>query len=268
MLQQLLGRRAVVRRHGDADARAHEAGEAAFLHLDEHAFEEPLRGLDHLELVVDDGQHRDELVAAQPADEVVAPHAFLHAPRGFDQRLVADRVPERVVDRFETVEVDEQHADAAAAALRGREHVVEMVQRRGARGQLGERVDRTVAHRLDGFLGAQQQPRDRAGDGARDLVLRGAPACPTERDDVRRGRGEPRDVPRVVDALAHRDVRGFGRERVRRFVVDAVARCERDQRAVGSAHERDVGPGERERAGEEHVHQVGRGASRLDRGMK
>jgi hypothetical protein len=119
-------------RHRDADARAHEAGEAALLHFDEHALREPLRRLDHLELVLDDGEHRDELVATKPADEVVAANAFLHAPRGLDQRLVADGVPEGVVDRFEAVEVDEQHADAAAAALRGRQHVVEMAQRRRA----------------------------------------------------------------------------------------------------------------------------------------
>jgi len=93
--------------------------------------EETLGGLRHLQLVVDHRQDRDELVAAQPSDEVVAPHAVAHPPARLDQCLVADRVTERVVDRLETVEVDKEDADASAAALGGCESVVENGQRRG-----------------------------------------------------------------------------------------------------------------------------------------
>jgi hypothetical protein len=66
-----------------------------------------------------------ELVAAEPREEVgVAQRAAERRADGL-QELVADPVAERVVHVLEAVEVDEQHADAAAAALRVRDRLRE-----------------------------------------------------------------------------------------------------------------------------------------------
>jgi hypothetical protein len=58
-------------------------------------------------------EHDDELIATEPAEHVTItdhrPQAFAHAPK----QLVADRVPEAVIDDFEVVEIDEEHCDRA-----------------------------------------------------------------------------------------------------------------------------------------------------------
>src|SRR5690606_39459820 len=48
----------------------------------------------------------DELVAAQPRDDVAGPREAAEPPRRLAQELVARVVPERVVDVLEAVEVD------------------------------------------------------------------------------------------------------------------------------------------------------------------
>ena len=261
VLQQRLGGRAVLRRDRDADAGPHDAAEAAFLHFDQDAVEEPLRGLGHLQLVVDDREDRDELVAAEPSDEVVAPDAVAHPTTRLDQRLVADRVAEGVVDRLEAVEVDEQHADPSRAALGRSERVVEMTQRRGARGQVGERIDRALTQRFGLVLVAQQQPSDGAADRPRNLVVRRAAAGVAHGEHVRRGRGQPADVAAVVEALARRDRGRFGRELGYALFRDVVGRDERHPRPVGAADERNVRTRQRQRAGQDHTHQIGGRAS-------
>ena len=73
--------------------------------------------------------------------------------RGADalQELVADPVPERVVDVLEPVEVDEQHADATAAALRLRDRLREPLVQQQPVGQSRQRVARR--HVLQALLG-------------------------------------------------------------------------------------------------------------------
>ena len=55
-------------------------------------------------------------------------------------RLVADLVPEVVVDRLEAVEVDEQQGNHAATAMQARERLAGAVHQQAAVGQLRQRV--------------------------------------------------------------------------------------------------------------------------------
>ena len=61
---------------------------------------------------VEAGQGDEELVAAEPGDEVGAPQPGDQPLRGRDQHLVAGRVAVPVVDRLEAVEVEEQQGEA------------------------------------------------------------------------------------------------------------------------------------------------------------
>ena len=57
------------------------------------------------------------------------------------QELVADRMPEAVVDHLEAVEVEEEHREeAASAALGARAGALEAVEEEGAVRQAGERI--------------------------------------------------------------------------------------------------------------------------------
>ena len=50
-----------------------------------------------------------KLVAAQPRDEVAVAHAGAQSTGRFDEQAIASGMAERVVDRLEVVEVEEQH---------------------------------------------------------------------------------------------------------------------------------------------------------------
>ena len=56
--------------------------------------------------------HDHELVAADPADQVVRAEVGPQPAGHRDEQLVADAVAERVVDELEPVEVEEQDGDA------------------------------------------------------------------------------------------------------------------------------------------------------------
>ncbi len=56
----------------------------------------------------------DELVAAQASDRVRAAHTTLQADRHLFQEQIADAVSERIVDRLEVVQIDEQQRNQAA----------------------------------------------------------------------------------------------------------------------------------------------------------
>ena len=102
------------------------------------------RGQDPLDAVgelqrarlVEPGGDHDELVAAEPGDQVtVAARPGQPAGDGAEQ-LVAGAVPERVVDDLEAVEVQEQQGQLPAL----HEQVLELLGERGPVGQPGERV--------------------------------------------------------------------------------------------------------------------------------
>ncbi len=111
------------RARGDrqADARRHDdlapvdgEGLAQIVH-------DRARDVDRIVDAGDFVQHDDELVATDPRHRVDSPPAASQSARDLDEQLVAGRVPERVVDRLEAVEVDEQHRGARAVPLRAGE---------------------------------------------------------------------------------------------------------------------------------------------------
>ena len=63
-------------------------------------------------------QDHDELIAAITADDVARSRTRRDPARDGHQELIAERVPEAVVDAFEAIEVDEQ--DGESVLLRGR----------------------------------------------------------------------------------------------------------------------------------------------------
>ena len=76
-----------------------------------------------------------ELVTAEAADGILGAHARAQPPRNLQQQLVTNPVAERIVDRFETVEVDEHDAGAPAAALRLFQRMLQAVIKQHAIGQ-------------------------------------------------------------------------------------------------------------------------------------
>ena len=64
------------------------------------------------------GQYGDEFVAAQARHQILGPNGGAQAPRHLAQQLVAGLVAQRIIDRLEMVEVDEQHGHLGVRALR------------------------------------------------------------------------------------------------------------------------------------------------------
>ncbi len=104
-----------------------------------------------------------ELVAAHPGRRV-RPRRSISAIRcaDRDQQLVADGVPERVVDLLEVVEVDEEHAEGGVVALGGQgERVLQPVAEQHPVGQPGQ----AVVERLVGQVVLQPPPLGDVPDG-------------------------------------------------------------------------------------------------------
>jgi hypothetical protein len=92
-------------------------------------------------------QH-DELVAAEAADRVGSPHAAGEAPGDLAQHLVADLVPERVVDQLVVIDVHEHDRDGPfAPAGRGEGLLGTRGEERAVR-QTGERIVQTLMREL------------------------------------------------------------------------------------------------------------------------
>ena len=98
-------------------------------------------------------QDDDELVTAQPRHRVGRPHGAAQAVSHFLEQFVADLVTERVVDDLETVEVEKHHRDAALAARRLRQRMLQAVVEQRAVGQSGQYI--VVRQVPDALLGLQ-----------------------------------------------------------------------------------------------------------------
>ena len=64
-----------------------------------------------------DGEEDDELVAAEPRDEIRFPQALAEPIRGRDEDLIADPMPMTVVDLFEVIDVQGQDRSGRAVRL-------------------------------------------------------------------------------------------------------------------------------------------------------
>ena len=128
---------------------------------------------DHRRLVrvADVVEQQRELVAAQPRDGVVGAQRRFEPSRDRLQQLVADGVPEAVVDDLEAVEVEEQHRRAAlgVVALGAPDRLVEAVDEQHAVREAGERVVQRVV--LQAALGLAAVGD--VGGGADDRASRG-----------------------------------------------------------------------------------------------
>ena len=66
------------------------------------------------------GHERDEFLAAEPADDVVRAHGLAHHLREHLQNGIADGMSKAVVDRFEMIEIEGEHADRRVAVSAAR----------------------------------------------------------------------------------------------------------------------------------------------------
>ena len=85
-------------------------------------------------------QDHHELVAAEARAQIGRPAGIAHALCRDDQHIVAGGVAERVVDLLEAVEVELDHRQALAPAVRALDQRVEMIGEEGAVVQAGQPV--------------------------------------------------------------------------------------------------------------------------------
>src|SRR5690606_34665330 len=88
-----------------------------------------LRGLRRTPNPLDE---HDELIAAEPGDDIRAPETTFEALRDLLEQPVAGLVAERVVDQLEAIEIDEQHGELALAAPRRLDGVIEQLREHAA----------------------------------------------------------------------------------------------------------------------------------------
>jgi len=182
-LQEHLDVRRVVRVQRDADAgldlerdpaqpdRLGQRGAQPDGHLPGHA------------LVGRRGQQHGELVTAQPGDQIAGPHAVGQPVRHHPQQGIADRMPQRVVDLLEPVEVEQQEPGPAARPRHREQRVVGPAQQQGAVGQPGQLIVVSLVlaphrHRGTGVDGGhrqqeQQHEQHRPAHDHRDQRRRG-----------------------------------------------------------------------------------------------
>ena len=139
VFQQAVGRLQPVDALGDADAHADRDPVLADLEwhpadLDQAFGQHPRVGALRVD-AVDDG----ELVAAEPHDRVSPIGFFQKADGRFAEQRVADRVPQRVVDGLEAVEVQAENGDRAAVRSVF-QAVLELFAEQDAVRQAGQRV--------------------------------------------------------------------------------------------------------------------------------
>ena len=82
----------------------------------------------------------DELVSAKAPERIGGPHDAVEPRGNRAQEFIADTMTERVVNRLEVVEVDEQRRDRRLAATRAREHLLDAIQDQCAVGEPGQRI--------------------------------------------------------------------------------------------------------------------------------
>ena len=107
-----------------------------------------LRDHEHLALAVDTVAQHDELVATEPGDRVGRPQRRLDAPRHVDQHDVTGIVAERVVDRLEVVDIEEQHPYDRRLPCRTGQCQADVVEQQRAVRQTGQRLVRGAVGEL------------------------------------------------------------------------------------------------------------------------
>ena len=138
--EQRLGIVAVAREQADSQRRRHAQRVTGDLVRPRQPVEQSIRRRGRVLDTRGIGQDEHELVAADARHGVAGAQRLGESPRDCLQQLVADRVPERVVDGLEAIQVDEDHRRAAVAFARRRQRVVEALVQQPPVGQAGQRV--------------------------------------------------------------------------------------------------------------------------------
>ena len=139
---------------------------------------------------VDAGAHEDELVAADPTDDVVVAQRGPEPTRYGAERLVADRMADPVVDLLELVHVEEGHGDRLTPVWIGQEQLQAFVHA-GAIEELGHGVVRRLMGERELGLVALGDVEHRPGHDSRTGVA----------DASRTGDDPPHDAVRSNDPV-------------------------------------------------------------------
>lgn len=110
-----------------------------------------------------------ELVAARTGDEILLADRGAHARGDAAQECIARGMPERVVDRLETVEVERQHAHGDAEPPRVAELGVEVAEQQRTICKAGEGILERSAAQLGFRRGAVKGAAQHIGDRLQEL---------------------------------------------------------------------------------------------------
>ena len=180
----------------DADAAAEGDLPVPSVHRLGEQIEDALRRVRGRLAVADVVEQHGELVAAEASGHVRAARAGVESARELDEHLVAGRVAQRVIDRLEVVEVDEDHRRGALVAPSARDRLTNLLREHRAVGEAGD----GIVKRLMGELclerlafahvaGAEQDAADVlvvAEVREQDLEVAAASVAPRERALERR----------------------------------------------------------------------------------
>ena len=179
-------------------------------------------------------RHNDlEFVAAEPADLSPVTHFVGQPERDEPQQRVPSGVAERIVDRFEAIEIEQEHRAAVLPPDRADEGVVERAAKSFAVGEPGQRVLTRKPVELDlglphlGQVGGEAAKAEEAahfvvdrtaGDRPPDLVLGLGP------DDEILKRNVRRKIETESPFGGRASVGGFGRNEVGERPLEQVGR--------------------------------------------
>ncbi len=124
----------------DADTRPHLQGGVAAVQRRGQRSDQLARDMAGIGRVGEVAQHHHELVAVEAAEQVGVAQVLVQPRRGGLEQHVAGGVAEGVVDRLETVQVDEQHRQDLAVAARFGQGVLGLFAQQDAVGQPGQQV--------------------------------------------------------------------------------------------------------------------------------
>lgn len=165
--QQRMGVLAVIRVDGDADAGGHQHLVAVHHHRPRDGFDQAVGHIGGVGWFHHFAEH-DEFVAAQARHRVLGAQGLADALGQVDQQGVAGMVAVGVVDRLESVQVEEQHGEIALAAAGAFDGLFQPVFQQDAVGQLGQRVVQRQLHQF--LVGLGQRRGQRRGAGFEAVV--------------------------------------------------------------------------------------------------
>ncbi len=139
MVQQLVGFGAIARRDRDSYARADDGLMILQVEGSSDRAADSLGQRPRIQRRIVGDLYDRKLVAAQPRDHVVFPHAVAQASSNQLQQIIAHRMPKRVVDPLQAVEVEIKQREAFPAP-RALDPLFDSLAEHHPVGQAGERI--------------------------------------------------------------------------------------------------------------------------------